>query len=170
MRCLFKVGEKQHIATRLMGGILYAYGNQTVAPYSEQFYIGGANSIRAFTVRSIGPGSYRPEDKQYGYLDETGDVKLEANVEYRFPILGDLYGAAFLDAGNVWLLREQKNFAKSVALGTGVGLRYDLTFLVIRLDLGIALHDPYDTGKKGYYNIPKFKDGLGLHFAIGYPF
>ena len=88
MRCLFKVGEKQHIATRLMGGILYAYGNQTVAPYSEQFYIGGANSIRAFTVRSIGPGSYRPEDKQYGYLDETGDVKLEANVEYRFPILG----------------------------------------------------------------------------------
>ena len=61
-------------------------------------------------------------------------------------------------------------FAKSVALGTGVGLRYDLTFLVIRLDLGIALHDPYDTGKKGYYNIPKFKDGLGLHFAIGYPF
>ena len=60
--------------------------------------------------------------------------------------------------------------AKSVALGTGVGLRYDLTFLVIRLDLGIALHDPYDTGKKGYYNIPKFKDGLGLHFAIGYPF
>ena len=83
--------------------------HQTVAPYSEQFYIGGANSIRAFTVRSIGPGSYRPEDKQYGYLDETGDVKLEANVEYRFPILGDLYGAAFLDAGNVWLLREQKN-------------------------------------------------------------
>ena len=60
-------------------------------------------------MRSIGPGSYRPEDKQYGYLDETGDVKLEANVEYRFPILGDLYGAAFLDAGNVWLLREQKN-------------------------------------------------------------
>ena len=165
---------------------MYAYGYQTVAPYSEQFYIGGANSIRAFTVRSIGPGSYRPEDKQYGYLDETGDVKLEANVEYRFPILGDLYGAAFLDAGNVWLLREQKNeegenirpgglltlrnFAKSIALGTGVGLRYDLTFLVIRLDLGIALHDPYDTGKKGYYNIPKFKDGLGLHFAIGYPF
>ena len=63
-----------------------------------------------------------------------------------------------------------RNFAESVALGTGVGLRYDLTFLVIRLDLGIALHAPYDTGKSGYYNIPKFKDGLGLHFAIGYPF
>ena len=179
IRCLFKVGEKQHIATRLMGGVLYAYGNQTVAPYSEQFYIGGANSIRAFTVRSIGPGTFHPNaDNRYGYIDETGDVKLEANIEYRFPILGDLYGATFLDAGNVWKKDEarpggeltMRNFAKSVALGTGVGLRYDLTFLVIRLDLGIALHAPYDTGKSGYYNIPKFKDGLGLHFAIGYPF
>lgn len=181
VRCLFKVGDKQHIATRLMGGLLYAYGNQTVAPYSEQFYIGGANSIRAFTVRSIGPGTFHPNaDNRYGYIDETGDIKLEANVEYRFPILGDLYGATFLDAGNVWLLRKDearpggeltmKNFGKSIALGTGVGLRYDLTFLVIRLDMGIALHAPYETGKSGYYNIPKFKDGLGLHFAIGYPF
>ena len=181
IRTLFKVGEKQHIAARLMGGILWAYGNQTVAPYSEQFYIGGANSIRAFTVRSLGPGSYSPgSNAKYGYVDQTGDIKLEANVEYRFPIFGDLYGATFLDAGNVWLLRKDetrpggqltmKNFAKSIALGTGVGIRYDLTFLVVRLDLGIALHAPYDTGKSGYYNIPKFKDGLGLHFAIGYPF
>lgn len=68
-----------------MGGVLYAYGNQTVAPYSEQFYIGGANSIRAFTVRSIGPGTFHPNaDNRYGYIDETGDVKLEANIEYRF--------------------------------------------------------------------------------------
>ena len=76
-------------------------------------------------------------------------------------------GEGELRPGGLLTLR---NFAKSIALGTGVGLRYDLTFLVISLDLGIALHDPYDTGKKGYYNIPKFKDGLGLHFAIGYPF
>lgn len=137
-------------------------------------------------MRSIGPGSYRPEDKQYGYLDETGDVKLEANVEYRFLSWVICTGQLFWTREMCGSLREQKNeegenirpgglltlrnFAKSIALGTGVGLRYDLTFLVIRLDLGIALHDPYDTGKKGYYNIPKFKDGLGLHFAIGYPF
>ena len=181
VRTLFKVGEKQHIATRLMGGILWSYGNQTVAPYSEQFYIGGANSIRAFTVRSLGPGSYTPgKNVKYGYVDQTGDIKLEANVEYRFPIFGDLYGATFLDAGNIWLLRNDptrpggeftlRNFFKSLALGTGVGVRYDLTFLVVRLDLGIAIHAPYETGKSGYYNIPKFKDGLGLHFAIGYPF
>ena len=181
VRTLFKVGEKQHIAARLMGGVLWSYGNQTIAPYSEQFYIGGANSLRAFTVRSLGPGTYNPgENTKYGYLDQTGDIKLEANVEYRFPIFGELYGATFLDAGNVWLMRKDesrpggeftlKNFAKSIALNTGVGVRYDLTFLVIRLDMGIALHVPYETGKSGYYNIPKFKDGLGLHFAIGYPF
>ena len=181
VRALFKVGEKQHIAARFMGGMLWSYGNQTIAPYSEQFYIGGANSLRAFTVRSIGPGTYNPaQNTKYGYLDQTGDIKLEANVEYRFPIFGELYGATFLDAGNVWLMRKDenrpggeftlKNFVKSIALNTGVGVRYDLTFLVIRLDMGIALHVPYETGKSGYYNIPKFKDGLGLHFAIGYPF
>ena len=181
VRTLFKVGEKQHIAARLMGGVLWSYGNQTIAPYSEQFYIGGANSLRAFTVRSLGPGTYNPgKNTKYGYLDQTGDIKLEANVEYRFPLFGDLYGATFLDAGNVWLMRKDesrpggeftwKNFAKGIALNTGAGVRYDLTFLVIRLDLGIALHVPYETGKSGYYNIPKFKDGLGLHFAIGYPF
>lgn len=181
VRTLFKVGEKQHIAARFMGGVLWSYGNQTIAPYSEQFYIGGANSLRAFTVRSIGPGTFNPsQNTRYGYLDQTGDIKLEANVEYRFPIFGELYGATFLDAGNVWLMRKDenrpggefslKNFVKSIALNTGVGVRYDLTFLVVRLDLGIALHVPYETGKSGYYNIPKFKDGLGLHFAIGYPF
>ena len=132
-------------------------------------------------MRSIGPGTYNPgQNTKYGYLDQTGDIKLEANVEYRFPLFADLYGAAFLDAGNVWLMRKDpsrpggeftlKNFAKSIAVNTGVGVRYDLTFLVIRLDLGIALHVPYETGKSGYYNIPKFKDGLGFHFAIGYPF
>lgn len=181
IRTLVKIRGKHQIAARLMGGIIYAYGNQTVAPYSEQFYIGGANSIRAFTVRSLGPGTYHPvADNKYSYIDQTGDIKIEANVEYRFPLFGDLYGATFLDAGNVWLLRKEegrpggqltlKNFAKSIALGTGVGLRYDLEFLVLRFDLGIALHAPYDTGKSGYYNIPKFKDGLGFHFAIGYPF
>ena len=181
VRTLLQIRGKHQVAARLMGGVLWAYGNQTVAPYNEQFYIGGANSLRAFTIRSVGPGTFHPgKNSQYGYLDQNGDIKLEANVEYRFPILGDIYGATFLDAGNIWLLRKDenrpggeltlRNFAKSIALNTGAGIRYDLTFLVIRLDLGIALHMPYDTGKSGYYNIPKFKDGLGLHFAIGYPF
>lgn len=178
--------DMHQLAFRAMEGIIWSYGNKTIAPYTEQFYVGGANSIRAFTIRSIGPGRYRPsESNTYSYVDQTGDIKLEANMEYRFRILskfagGNLNGAVFLDAGNVWLLREDparpdaqftfNHFFDSIALGTGAGIRYDLDFLVLRLDLGIALHVPYDTGKKGYYNIPRFKDGMGLHFAIGYPF
>ena len=166
---------------RFMAGAIYSYGNAKVAPYSEQFFIGGANSIRAFTVRSIGPGSYHPKvETKYSYIDQTGDLKLEANIEYRFKIIGDLHGAAFLDAGNIWLLRNDpdrpggqfkfSDFGKDIALGTGAGLRYDLTFLVIRFDVGIGLHVPYETSKKGYYNLPSFKKSLGYHLAIGYPF
>lgn len=177
---------KNQLALRFMGGVIWAYGNSSVAPYSEQFYVGGANSIRAFTYKSIGPGRFIPNaTNAYAYMDAMGDIKLEANIEYRFRIMsnvfgGTLNGATFLDAGNVWLMHTDnarpdasfklRRFWDSVATGTGFGLRYDLSFLVLRLDLGIALHLPYETGKRGYYNIPHFKDGLGLHFAIGYPF
>ena len=180
LRKTYRLTREISLATRVFGGVIYAYGNSSVAPYSEQFYIGGANSIRAFTVRSLGPGRYQPRSGMYSYIDQTGDLKLEANVELRFPIFGDLQGATFLDAGNIWLIRDDpqrpgakftlKDFGKQIALGTGVGLRYDLEFLVLRLDMGIGLHAPYETSRKGYYNIPKFWDGIGWHFAIGYPF
>lgn len=175
----FRINSDVKIATRLFGGVIYSYGNSSSAPYSDLFYVGGANSIRAFTVRSLGPGSYKAPHSKYSYMDQTGDVKLEANAELRARLFGSLHGAVFLDAGNVWLLRadEQRPGAqlttqtlKNIALGTGVGLRYDLDFLVLRFDLGIALHAPYQTAKSGFYNIEKFKDGLGFHFAIGYPF
>lgn len=177
----YKINRNQMIASRVAGGVIWSYGNALAAPYTEQFYIGGANSIRAFSARSVGPGGYIPDkESKYSFINHVGDIRMEANVEYRFRILGDLHGALFLDAGNVWLMRKDpsrpngeltlKNFPKQIALGTGTGLRYDLDFLVIRLDLGVGLHDPYDTGKSGYYNIPKFKDSLALHFAIGYPF
>ena len=186
LRPLIKFDDRNHLAMRFMAGVIWAYGNKTVAPYSEQFYVGGANSIRAFSIRSIGPGRFHPaETSRFSYVDETGDIKLEANLEYRFRIIGNLFGgslngATFLDAGNVWLMRSDSSrpgakftfnkFFDSLALGTGVGIRYDLSFLVLRLDWGIALHVPYETGKSGYYNIPRFKDGMGVHFAIGYPF
>lgn len=172
---------KNQLATRVMGGIGYAYGNSRVMPYSEQFYIGGSNSVRAFHIRSIGPGSYHPEKTATSYLDQTGDIKLEANIEYRFKIYERFNGAFFMDAGNVWLLRKEeqrpggefrfKGLWKEIALGTGFGLRYDITYIVIRADLGIPLHAPYDTGKSGYYNIDgSFWKGLVLNLAIGYPF
>lgn len=181
IRQLYRINVKNHIATRFMAGVIKSYGNSDYAPYSEQFYIGGANSLRAFTVRSIGPGSYHPDkETRYSYLDETGTLKFEANIEYRFGIFGDLNGALFVDAGNVWLLEKDESrpggefkldsFAKQIALNTGAGLRYDLEFMVLRLDFGVALHAPYDTGKSGYYNIPNFGKGFAWHFAIGYPF
>ena len=117
---------------------------------------------------------------------QNGDLKLVANLEYRCQLFGNLHGALFLDAGNVWTLEENnmglignyggstqfklKNLLRESALGTGIGLRYDLEFLILRLDWGVAIHMPYDTGKSGFYNVDKFKNSHTLHFAIGYPF
>ena len=186
LRHVYAFNDKHQLASRFTAGVIWSYGNKLISPYSEQFYVGGANSIRAFTIRSLGPGRFHPaETVNYTYVDETGDIKLEANLEYRFRIIsnflgGNLNGAVFMDAGNVWLMREDpsrpgskftmNHFFDNLALGTGLGIRYDLSFLILRLDCGIALHVPYDTSKSGYYNIPNFKDGLGIHFAIGYPF
>lgn len=173
-------GSDQWLVSRILVGAAHAYGNSKEVPYSEQFYIGGANSIRAFTVRSLGPGSYRaPASQRNGYFDQTGTFKLELNTEYRFPIISVLHGAVFLDAGNIWLLKSDplrpggkltgKDFFRDLALGTGVGLRVDIGMMVIRGDLGYGLHAPYDTGSPHYFNI-RFKDAFAFHLAIGYPF
>ncbi len=159
-----RLGGSHWLMSRVMVGAAHAYGNSSQVPYSEQFYCGGANSVRAFTVRSLGPGTF----------------KFEANIEYRFPILGPLHGAVFMDAGNVWLLKDDpqrpggtlkaSSFLRELALGTGAGLRFDIGMLVVRADLGIGIHAPYDTGRSGYYNMTSFKNSLAFHLAIGYPF
>ncbi|MBD5321726.1 MAG: BamA/TamA family outer membrane protein [Bacteroides sp.] len=169
------------LVNRLAAGAAYAYGNSSQVPYSEQFYAGGANSVRAFTVRSIGPGSYRaPQGQINGYFDQTGNFIFLANSELRFPILGPLHGAAFIDAGNVWTLKAEESrpggqlkgstFLRDLALGTGVGLRFNISMLIIRGDLGIGIHAPYHTNKHGYYNMESFGKSLAFHLAIGYPF
>ncbi len=177
----FRLGaSRSELVGRVFAGVVKSYGNSTAAPYNDLFSVGGANSIRAFGVRSIGPGSYNPVRSAYSYIDEMGDLKLEANLECRFPIVAQLYGALFADAGNVWLLKADgsrlggqirlSDLGKEIALGTGFGLRYDLDFLVIRFDIGVGIHAPYDTGKAGYYNMTRFGKSLGYHLAIGYPF
>lgn len=180
----YTITPTQTLAARIAGGAIFSYGNSTIAPYSEQFYVGGANSIRAFPVRSIGPGAYQPSTGQFAFIDQVGEFKLEANLEWRVRLLGSLHGALFLDAGNVWLLREDvsrpqgalseiqrpSDFFNQIALGTGLGIRYDLGLLILRVDVGMGLHLPYSTSRQGYYNIPNFWDGMAYHFAIGYPF
>ena len=136
--------------------------------------------MRAFNVRSIGPGRYHPSDAKLSYIEQTGDLKILGNLEYRPQLWGSLYGALFLDAGNVWSLRdssnrpgskfEARNLFSQMAVGTGVGLRYDVGIFVLRVDWGIGLHVPYDTGKSGFYNVSSFADAQSLHLAVGYPF
>lgn len=184
----WRLSSTSQLVGHLNAGVIYAYGNSGKAPFSEMFYVGGANSIRAFTVRSIGPGNFKPmEEAGFSYLFQNGDVKLLGNLEYRTRLFNGLYGAIFLDGGNVWTMKEHygdaatdaamdgsafkfDRFYRQMALGTGIGLRYDLDFLVLRLDWGIGLHVPYDTGKSGFYNIRRFGDGQALHIAVGYPF
>lgn len=182
-------------------GYVYNYGNCDSAPFTELFYAGGANSIRAFLMRDIGPGrlpSFGGQLRQASYVMRNGDFKLIGNLEYRTPLFGNLEGALFLDAGNVWCIGitnlldrseyasdeeyeqyrmicesmdfKASEFLNDITLGTGIGLRYNLGFLVVRLDWGLALHLPYNTGKSGYFNINRFKDAHTIHFAIGYPF
>ena len=176
----YQIYPDNWLVTRAYVGAAYAYGNSSTVPFGEQFYVGGSNSLRAFAVRSIGPGSYHDgTEGNLSIYDHTGTFKLEFNVEYRFPIFTYFKGALFVDAGNVWLLEEDEqrpggkislsSLPEDIALGTGLGVRVDLDFLVFRADLGIGLHCPYDNGNSGYFNIP-FKDSLSFHLAIGYPF
>ena len=181
--------SKSSLVAHLNVGYIHPYGNSNWVPMTEMFYAGGANSIRAFSVRGVGPGAFPNLDNTtYGYIFQNGNAKFVTNLEYRRQLFGNLYGAVFLDAGNVWytdatfggdesfdMIFERgrlrlKNFLNELALGTDAGIRYDLGFLVLRLDWGLALHVPYDTEKSGYFNIDGFKGNHTLHFAIGYPF
>ncbi|MDR0796119.1 MAG: BamA/TamA family outer membrane protein [Tannerella sp.] len=170
------LNRNHRLVSRIGGGVIFSYGNSTIAPYSEQFYAGGANSIRAFSIRTLGPGRFHPNADNTLYFDHTGDLKFEANLEYRFSLIGDLEGALFIDAGNVWLLREDKSrpggtiklkhLLNDIVTGTGGGIRYNLDVLILRLDVGVGLHLPYDTGRNGYFNTSR----VGFHLAVGYPF
>lgn len=172
------VGDKSSFVLHFYGGIMSAYGNNNEAPFSEQFYIGGANDLRGFSMRSIGPGEVHFEDNKLAYLYHTGDTKLVINAEYRPHLFGSLYAALFVDVGNVWSLRHSVRdkfrsqgygdpAKKDVGLDVGLGIRYDLDFFVLRLDWGFAIHNPYTSG---FINCGKFRKAQVINFAIGYPF
>ncbi len=175
---IWNLNSSSQLVAHLAGGYVWCYGNSTLAPNSELFYMGGANTVRAFSVRGVGPGNVKSfGDTAYDYLLRNGNVKFLANLEYRQKLFGSIHGAIFLDAGNIWTTADEvmgnfqlKNFFNDLAVGTGIGLRYDLTFLVLRLDWGLGLHVPYDTDKSGFFNADTFKRHQTLHFAIGYPF
>ena len=182
-----KVNEKSTLATRFIAGIGYPYGNSTTMPYVKQFFVGGSNSIRAFRARTLGPGSYDPRNEEASFFfDQSGDIKLEMNAEYRANIYKFLNVAVFADAGNVWLINEDqykpggkfsKDFLKEIAVGAGVGLRLDFSILILRLDLAMPLRIPYyEEGDRWTFDKIDFgngawrRDNLILNIAIGYPF
>lgn len=161
--------DKQSIAFRLLGGIGVAYCNSSVLPYEKQFYCGGASSMRGWQARALGPG-YSQMYKGFSIPSQTGDVKLEANLEYRFPMFWKLEGALFAEAGNVW------NRADGVDLGAlaadwGFGLRLNLDFILVRMDMGIRLRDPSLEDNKWLDPVSALRSrGFGIHFGVGYPF
>ena len=185
----WRLNSTSSLVGHINAGYIWEYGNSDWVPNSEMFYVGGANSIRAFSVRGIGPGPIKGfGQRSYDYLFRNGTVKFVWNLEYRTQLFGNLSGALFLDAGNVWYSPNDKyddpeqeqlfspgnfklsNFLREQAVGAGLGIRYDLSFLILRLDWGFALHLPYDTDKSGYFNVDRFWNYQTLHFAIGYPF
>ena len=173
--------SKQSIATRLQAGAGYAYGNSTSLPFEKHFYAGGSNSLRGWQARTVGPGT-APRDTSFVIPNQTGDMKLEANIEYRFDLFWKLAGALFIDAGNVWTLKADdteegqqslfswKDFGSSIAANWGAGIRLDFGFLLLRVDMGLKVHDP--ARQQRWVNPGEwFKgDNYALHFGVGYPF
>ena len=171
----------QSIATRFLAGAGYAYGNSSALPFEKHFYGGGANSLRGWQVRTVGPGT-APMDSSFVIPNQTGDMKLEANIEYRFDIYWKFAGAIFIDAGNVWTLQgndSEENrlsrfrwdtFGESIAANCGAGVRLDFGFLLLRLDLGLRVHDPARENKWVKPAQWFTRDGYAVHFGVGYPF
>lgn len=188
-RHYMKLGGNSVLASRIMAGYGYSYGNSSMLPYVKQFFAGGPNGLRAFRARAIGPGSHVPENlgNDNFFADQTGDIQLEMNVEYRAKLVSIVNWALFLDAGNVWLQNANsdkpggqftREFYKEIAVGAGAGLRFDFTFLILRADLALPLRLPYTppSGNRWVANQIDFgsrdwrRNNLIFNLAIGYPF
>ncbi len=164
----FQLTDKTKLVSRLRGGIGVPYGNSTVLPYVKQFFSGGSNGIRAWRVRSLGPGSYNFREgtnatSGSSYIDQTGEILLEGSIEYRYPFFRWIKGAFFLDVGNIWKLTPSSNkpgaafsstrFWQDIAVGTGWGLRLDFSFFILRFDFGAKLRAPsFESGNKWLFD------------------
>ena len=179
----FGRGDKLSLATRLQGGAGYAYGNSDALPFEQHFFAGGANSLRGWQVRSVGPGLAKKETS-FKVPNQSGDMKLEANVEFRYPLFWKFSGATFVDAGNIWTFQAGESsdsgkgrlladtFFQSIAANWGLGLRLDLSVILVRLDMGIQIHDPAMDDGQRWISPDKWLrgDNFAVHFGVGYPF
>lgn len=177
----FNIDTRNTIVFHAGLGIAYPYGNSTILPFEKRYFSGGANSVRGWSVRSLGPGRYKGTDGNIDFINQTGDMKLDMNLEYRTRLMGKLDGAVFVDAGNIWTLRyyeEQpggqfdiSTFYEQLAVGYGVGLRLNFDFFTLRFDMGMKAVNPAYTGRKHYPILNhNFNRDFAFHFAVGMPF
>jgi outer membrane protein assembly factor BamA len=188
-RHYLRINKKTILASRILGGIGYAYGNSEVLPFMKAFFAGGTNDIRAFRARSLGPGTYyagNASTSTVALSEQPGDIKLEMNTEMRMKLFSVLYAALFVDAGNIWTMTLDSSrpgskfsgkFLNEMAVGTGVGLRVDVSFFVLRLDFSIPVRKPFlPDGQRWVLKNIDFgstewrKQNLVFNLAIGYPF
>ncbi len=177
----FMIDDRNSLVFHAGVGVAVPYGNSKSLPFEKLYFSGGANSVRGWSVRSLGPGGYKGDENSLDYVNHTGDIKLDLNLEYRTHLFWKLNGAVFIDAGNVWTIRNRElqpeglfkfnRFYKQLAAAYGLGIRFDLDFLILRFDGGMKAVNPMYTGRDRYPIIsPRFSRDFAFHFAVGYPF
>ena len=179
----FRIDQNNQLVFHFGLGLAYPYGNSTMLPFEKRYFSGGANSVRGWSVRSLGPGSYKEKDGRINFINQTGDMKLDLNAEYRTHLFWKLGGALFVDAGNIWTLREnpdQENgqfhfdtFMSQMAVSYGVGLRFNFDYFILRFDLGMkAVNPAFREENEVHYPLlhPRFSRDYAFHFAVGLPF
>lgn len=178
----WRLDRVNNLVAHLEWGVAVPYGNSTSLPFEKRYFAGGANSVRGWAVRELGPGTYSGKDRIIDYIKQSGDIKLGASVEYRSKLFWKLNGAAFIDAGNIWTIREYAeqpggafsidSFYKQIAVSYGLGLRLDFGFLVLRFDGGMKAYNP--SGSTAYRRLPLIHPDMdrdfSFHLAVGYPF
>lgn len=179
---LLQLDVKNQLALHFGFGIAFPYGNSNILPFEKRYFSGGANSVRGWNVRELGPGKFRGSDGKIDFINQTGDMKLDMNVELRTALFWKFNGAFFIDAGNIWTLKNYKDqpggqfkfdtFLKQLAVAYGLGLRVNFDYFIVRLDCGMKAINPAYTTSNGHYPIinPKLRRDLSVHFAVGMPF
>jgi outer membrane protein assembly factor BamA len=172
--------QRNHLVGHINVGLAYPYGNASVVPFEKRFFGGGANGVRGWSVRTLGPGNYYSENLN-DFVKQTGDVKLLMNLEYRAKLFWKIEAAVFVDAGNIWNIKKYEGqeegtfyfnkFYKQLAVAYGLGLRLDLDYLILRFDGGMKAINPMKAGQDKYPILkPNFNRDFAFHFAVGYPF
>ncbi len=178
----FRIDHRNSIVFHVGMGVAYPYGNSRILPFEKRYFSGGANSVRGWSVRRLGPGSFAGNDRNIDFINQSGDIKLDLNLEYRTKLFWKLNGAFFVDAGNIWTIRDYEeqpggafrfdNFYKQIAVSYGLGLRFDFDYFILRFDAGMKAVNPAYRNSKEHYPLihPDFGRDFAFHFAVGYPF